>query len=210
MATIYSITHKESGKVYVGQTWLQPQKRWNGHRSPFSGGGRSAIKAAICLYGADAFHFAVCDTADTQEALDAKEIAWIAKLNSMAPYGYNLKSGGKGGRHSDETKAKISAVKIAALGGHVGRTRYYRERSDEEVAAVRVEHHRKIADKKRGTHAPWRWRSVVRNDGVVFKSIKDAADEIGATYRGIIRVLNGDRKKIYGWTFEYGGVPSPQ
>lgn len=46
-------------------------------------------------------------------------------------------------------------------------------------------------------------RPIVRNDGVVFDSLTDAAKELGCTKNSIWRVLNGIRKSIYGYTFKY-------
>lgn len=70
----------------------------------------------------------------------------------------------------------------------------------------------KVSAAKKGTKSTWRYRSVIRSDGEVFASIKEAAEAIQATYRGIIRVLSGERNFIYGRSFSYadgGGLSQP-
>ena len=43
-----------------------------------------------------------------QHAVDAKEVEWGLKLNSLSPFGYNLKLGNSTGIISEETKRKIA------------------------------------------------------------------------------------------------------
>lgn len=60
-------------------------------------------------YGFDAFDVQVLQTCQTQAELNDAEIAWIKKLNTLAPEGYNLRLGGAKGRHAESTKAKLRA-----------------------------------------------------------------------------------------------------
>lgn len=108
---VYLLT-SPSGKRYVGQTWNLPErlrtyakKRWHY---------KSAIRVAVSKYGWDNFQVAVLACGiQTQDALDKTEMAFIALLETLAPAGYNLMSGGRGGKHSTETRAKL---RVANLG----------------------------------------------------------------------------------------------
>ena len=94
-----------SGKIYVGQTVRPLAVRQSQHcttraHTPFGN--------ALKKYG-KAIKWSVIDTADSLAELNAKEIHWIAKLNSLAPHGYNANAGGKNALPTAATKDKISA-----------------------------------------------------------------------------------------------------
>ncbi len=102
--SIYKITHKDSGKTYIGQT-LDTKRRWTEHGKPSID---TYISRAIRKYGRAAFEYTVIDVVCQMEA-NEKEIAYIHAYNSLVPNGYNLSLLMTGGSHSEETKAKISA-----------------------------------------------------------------------------------------------------
>lgn len=109
MGFIYKIT-SPSKKMYVGQTKKKvPQERWKEHCKP-SSKKCVALKRAIDKYGAENMTFEeVEECAD--ELLNDREQHWIRELDTLAPKGYNLRSGGGVGETvSEETKEKISST----------------------------------------------------------------------------------------------------
>jgi hypothetical protein len=109
---IYSITHRESGKVYVGQTVQQVAVRWAQHCNQDV---CVRLHRAIKKHGREAFDVVTLDTANDKEYLDAKEVFWIAKLQSTdRQKGYNLMTGGSFGKHSEESRQKMSQKLLAA------------------------------------------------------------------------------------------------
>jgi group I intron endonuclease len=116
MGFIYILT-SPSGKSYVGQTRKELSKRLRQHCK--SNSRCSALVNAIKKYGGvyrdgeienfDLDFFEVPD-----DELDRYEVLCIECLETLAPGGYNLTTGGEGGSPSDETRAKISKA-------HVGR-----------------------------------------------------------------------------------------
>jgi len=102
---VYLITNLVNGKKYVGQTIQNPHDRWLRHKSTNTFG--TVIGKAIHKYGKDNFSFEVIDEANSIEELNKKEIDWISQLNTVST-GYNLRSGGENGMHSESTKEKIS------------------------------------------------------------------------------------------------------
>lgn len=107
---IYTITNKVNSKVYVGQTTRLAGERWYKHAWLSEKG--SAISAAIKKYGIEAFEFAVIDNAETVNQLNHKEHFWVYRLNSLSPTGYNLLHGGKNRIPSEETRRKMSEVRL--------------------------------------------------------------------------------------------------
>jgi group I intron endonuclease len=105
MGYIYKITNKTDGKIYIGQTTQPLIMRWKHHRS--MRGNCRYLKSAFKKYGIDNFDFEmICNCSD--EELDKFEIQYMEEFNSMVPNGYNLREGGNGGRHHEETKKKIA------------------------------------------------------------------------------------------------------
>ena len=102
---IYIATNTADSRQYVGQSIINPaKKRINEHR--FAGSG-TFFHRVIRKYGFDNFTWEIiCYPNATKESLDAIECWYIAKLNTLAPNGYNLQTGGNSGRHTPETLKK--------------------------------------------------------------------------------------------------------
>jgi group I intron endonuclease len=87
---IYKIT-SPSGKAYVGQTIRSFEERIRNHQR--KGSGCTAISRAIHKYG-DEMKYEIIEDNIPHKQLDEREIYWIKELNSLAPSGYNLNTGG--------------------------------------------------------------------------------------------------------------------
>ena len=87
---IYKIS-SPSGKVYVGQTIQEFKHRIRSHHRKDSG--CTAISRAIHKYG-DEMKYEIIEDNIPHEQLDEREIYWVKELNSLAPNGYNLTTGG--------------------------------------------------------------------------------------------------------------------
>jgi hypothetical protein len=102
---IYKIT-SPSGKVYVGQTIKKFNDRISQHKSKYSN--CTLVKRAIDKYK-DQMKYEIIEDNIILEHLDEREIFWIKELNSLAPNGYNLESGGNYKKEiSDLVKDNIS------------------------------------------------------------------------------------------------------
>ena len=107
---IYIHRNKINGKVYVGQTCQNPERRWRkgeGYvKTPF-------FYNAIKKYGWDNFSHEIIEEGLTQEEANKKEEYWIKYYNANnADFGYNLKSGGQNNFYSEESKKKMSEKAI--------------------------------------------------------------------------------------------------
>jgi len=103
---IYKITHRESGKCYIGQS-VDVFKRWKEH-SNLAVKKKSLVQRAFVSHGIDRFSFEVVEET-SREMLNDREVHWIAYFGSFGEGGYNLTSGGgQGITVSKETRAKLS------------------------------------------------------------------------------------------------------
>lgn len=110
MGCIYKSTNTVNGKAYIGQTRHDAYK--TRIREHFNGRGSRLLKQAIEKYGQDAFVVEILHDGIFPEFLDDLEIEAIAKFNTVAPYGYNLDTGGGGnGTPSEATRQKMSEAK---------------------------------------------------------------------------------------------------
>lgn len=109
---IYCITNKINNKKYVGQT-ISLKERWQKHilygTKSYNYKSKSfAIHSAIHKYGLENFILEILDKCDNLNQSNEKEEFYVAKLNTLAPNGYNLLPGGNNRTLSEETKKKIS------------------------------------------------------------------------------------------------------
>jgi len=109
---VYCIENLENGKKYIGQTTRELDVRFKEHCGTSKTSVSPKLKNAIKKYGKDCFVMDPLWESEScsQEELDLKEIELIAQYNTLSPNGYNLTSGGSGGRHSDETKQILSEI----------------------------------------------------------------------------------------------------
>src|SRR5208283_4858742 len=106
ICSIYKITNTINDKVYIGQTWKSIKERFCQHKSPNY---KVCIKLhnALNKHGKENFSIQLITMCGTQESANYWEVYFIEKYKSTT-HGYNLKSGGSYGKHSAETKRKIS------------------------------------------------------------------------------------------------------
>ena len=229
---IYSITHRESGRVYVGQTSGIAKRRWQHHCAP-SNKNKRGIGGAIKKHGKDSFSFQVIDTAETGSQLDHKERFWIARLNALAPNGFNLESGGNMNKTATpETKAAQREARVKWIASGVdtsvlGNGSRGRKRRPEEIAAIKIgltgrpvssETRALMSAKQRGVPktreytlrmARGRMKGLVlrRDDGVIFLSYLEAEESIGINRAAIHAAANGRTKSSGGfeWSLVRGG-----
>ena len=102
-----------SGKIYIGQTGMTPERRWGKNGAYYlkkKNNGEYVQRVfahAILKYGWDNFEHKIIATNLTKEEADNLEKLFIHKLNTMdSQYGYNLREGGSRGKLSEEARKK--------------------------------------------------------------------------------------------------------
>ena len=104
---IYKISNNFDEKLYIGQTWTTLEKRFKNHCKADSKCPK--LKNSIQAHGKENFTIELLWEGEcTQAELDEYEIEFISLFKTMSPVGYNLKEGGSGGKHSEESKRKMS------------------------------------------------------------------------------------------------------
>ncbi|WP_162520873.1 GIY-YIG nuclease family protein [Pseudaquabacterium pictum] len=134
--TIYRVTRRRTGAVYVGLTVTSIKQRWAFHVRRATDGSTSKLHAAFREDGADGFDIDVLEDGIRDLAvLQARESFWVDRLGALGPNGLNTaKPGGlgsPGGKiigYGDETFRSIeeaASVLSERLGiaPHVIRTR---------------------------------------------------------------------------------------
>lgn len=117
MGYIYILT-SPSGKSYIGQTFRSIEKRFEAHQQKSSN--CVAIYRAIKKYGWGNFEKDYYECSD--EDLNFDEELLIREMETLAPDGYNLKTGGDSGRHSEESRQKMSESRLGEKNYMYGKT----------------------------------------------------------------------------------------
>lgn len=118
-ASVYRLTHKASGKAYVGVTTVGVDRRWRQHVLNACRAPERLFYRYIDQFGQDAFELDVLETHIPVIRCSVREKYWIEALNTLTPNGLNSNSGGQApaARHSRYTLNDITypTIKAAAL-----------------------------------------------------------------------------------------------
>lgn len=106
---IYRIKNKINNKIYIGQSTRLFIVRYPGYNLSVYGSNLH-IRNTVKKYKQENFCIEIIDVAFTKEELDIKEDTYIQHiyLSNVDSNGYNKKTGGSYGKHSEESKRKMS------------------------------------------------------------------------------------------------------
>lgn len=123
---IYKIVNDINNKIYIGQTTSSLKERISNYKKEYKYDKRHRpILDAMKKYGMEHFSFEIVeDNIQIKEELDIKEKYYIKYYHSLCKEnGYNIELGGNGrGKHSEETKQKISESQKGKLNHMWGKT----------------------------------------------------------------------------------------
>ena len=185
MGCIYKITNTVNGKAYIGQTRHDAEK--TRIRKHLAGYGNRIVKQAIEKYGREAFTYEILEDNVFPELLPDLEVAYIAKLGTVAPKGYNLTLGGDGIQgltHTKEAREKRSRA-------HLGKT-ISKETREKMSRAQQGRTHSKEAREKlshalRGHSVSKETREKIGAAGRGRTHSEETREKIGAAHRGRTR-----------------------
>lgn len=198
---IYKITNKINKKIYIGQTRLSIEARFILHKNKKSN--CVYLKSAFKKYGIENFTIEEVEHCETIDSLNMREEFWIKELNTLAPNGYNLTTGGAAPKHSDTTKEKMSATRkgkhphwaTEASRGEVSRAR----RAASHTGKVRPD---EVKAKIKEKLIAQRGKKIVDQNGVMYNSISDAAVRLNLSRANIQLQLRGLRKQVGDYSFK--------
>lgn len=138
---IYCFTFPNN-KKYIGKTQkdLQIRLRSHKHSSKYK---KSYLYNAIRLYGWENIKIEILCNCDTLEQLNLKEIEYISSFNTQnIEYGYNLRSGGEGGEHNENTKQKISESNKGIKNGMYNKIPWNKNKklTEQHIENLRISH----------------------------------------------------------------------
>jgi group I intron endonuclease len=219
-----------SGKVYIGMTKQNPKIRWRKDGSGYKN--NRYFDRAIQKYGWDNFQHEILYEGLTKEDASMKEKELIKQYKSNnSEYGYNISSGGEGGREgvpqSEEAKRKVSIANKGRLAGeknHLYGVRKYQKENPfygkhhtEETKEKLSNLHKgkkmsddfksKISKAMSGKNNP-RARKVLQYDldmklVKIWDYLKLAANTLNITEKDIRNCCNGNRESYKGYIWKY-------
>lgn len=207
---IYKITNTINNKIYIGQTTKTLEERKKSYHSTYKSC-RRPIESAMAKYGFENFTWEIIDYANTRKELDEKERYWISFYNSLTPNGYNVELGGNSiGKHSEETKRKISEAQKGELNHMYGKKGKLNHTSKpvidlmtgkiyesaclySEIFDVNFSHICAVARGERGSHKGKVVRYIDENDNIIQPKevakikYKDVKEKILPEYKKYIK-----------------------
>jgi group I intron endonuclease len=193
--TIYKITNRLNGKIYIGQTARTLERRWKEHCCPSSN--CPLLNNAIRKYKRENFTIEQIDCVDREEA-NAKERYWIDYYDSAnKEKGYNLSLGGEFGSFNQETLKKMSE-------SHKGEKNNFYGKHHTEACRLKMSKLKKglyVGDKH-----PKARKVRCLDTGEVFNTIKEAEQKYNISHGKITQVCQNmvGRKTAGGmrWAYE--------
>lgn len=101
--SVYQIANDINDKLYIGITTQPLKYRWSGHQDAARKHPYSLLHQDMIKYGFEHFWLELREECPDKVTMFAREGYWIRELNTLHPYGYNL----KGKRITDEQAAII-------------------------------------------------------------------------------------------------------
>ena len=212
---IYKIT-SPSGRIYIGQS-QNIKIRWYDYKRLYNCKLQPKLYRSLEKYGPENHKFEIIEEC-LLEQLDEREVYWINYYNSIKE-GLNIKEGGIGGKHNEETKQKISkALKGKPREEWVKKKisekiegRIFKEEWKEKISNAKKgfkyseESRIKMSNSSKGKKRKFRNRylSVLQYDleGNFIKeweNTKKLIEELPYIgYSSLLKVCRGERKHIY-------------
>jgi group I intron endonuclease len=110
MFRVYLITNKVNGKIYIGKTSQEVEKRWKWHVQDANKKRLQDIHfyRALRKYGPENFTIKQIDCTENEQECNELEKLYIGVFRShVSKIGYNGTMGGEGGRQTEEVRKKM-------------------------------------------------------------------------------------------------------
>lgn len=188
-----------NGKVYIGQTVRSLKERMGKHLyDGLIAKKNNYFYNALRKYGKDNFSWNVLCECSSVNELNQKEIELIAEHRSTErDFGYNLKSGGLGGHHANETKEKIRIANTGYKHSDVAKKKMSVAKSGDGNPNFGKSHSEEWKEKISKSHTGFKHTQEsiekIRQKKIGFKHTEETKKKIGLFFRG--KSLTEDHRK---------------
>lgn len=223
---VYIIANALNDKKYIGITTDSLYDRYCGHVSDSKSQREVMLLArAIHKHGRDNFKITCIGVSSSKQELENFEKEAIIFYNShVSKSGYNVSWGGfSNGKHSEETKKKISETKrsqklnisddhkaaISKANKGIKKTPQHIEKVNKANKGKKRSHEYCLAHKKQRQQRYGKPVIAVSPDGTTFKflGIHEASRQLKLPNRKLISlVARGVYKQYKGWQFKYANI----
>lgn len=108
MFKVYMVVNQNNGKIYIGKTSGEIEKRWKRHVWEANNGQDRYFTRAIKRHGPESFNIRQIDCSENEEEINILERLYIGIYRSHCrEIGYNSTMGGEGNKHNKETIQKM-------------------------------------------------------------------------------------------------------
>lgn len=215
MYSVYKHT-TPNGKVYIGITGKEPEKRWMKGRGYQN---NPHFSHAIKFYGWENIEHEILRTGLTRKEAEQLEVQLIAQYDSTnQDKGYNCTNGGETiGKHTLATRRLLSEIKTRQyatgevihpmLGTHFSEESRAKMSKSHSGKTLSVEHKKKIGQSCKGllcgNKNPMAKRVICVDTGVIFETVTEAAKSVGLTRQAIYRQIKGFSQTAGGYRWQY-------
>ena len=210
MAFIYKITNDVNGKVYIGKTLHNVEKRWKEHikDSKREHTENRPLYRAMNKYGIEHFRIETLEEC-VDEIAEEREVFWIKEYNSFGKNGYNATIGGDGKPFIDYNVVGVLWI-LGYCAKEICKITGYDTHSITKVLRYYGIGHKYIAirsaQKFRATSV-----DMYAKDGKFLRSFASEADAMRflgkrSSTGHISCVCNGKRKTAYGYVWKYHSI----
>jgi group I intron endonuclease len=194
---IYLIRNTVNGKVYVGSTRRNFYDRFCAHKSTLKRNKHSSIvlQRSFNKHGMKSFKFHVLasteSTADISSLdLSSLELSYIKLFKSDNPkFGYNISTETANARlgkpHSKKTRLKISN----ALRGITRSKQTRKAMSASKTGPLNPSFNRRQQESSKKKRTNRLYKSILREDGKIYISLKEAAADLKVTYQNVSQAV---------------------
>lgn len=196
---VYQIKNLVTNKIYIGSTITSFIYRWRQHHSKLKMGKHenAHLQSSYIKYGDSNFEYTVLYVGTSLEDIRTREQEFINILDSCNPdKGYNMDSIVDRSTRSEETKKKISLSRKGKCSGSFNG--FYGKTHTEEVREKIRQAHigKKLSDSTKAKIIEKR-KIKVKINGIIYPSIKEAAEELKMSKATLSRWIKDERKTNY-------------
>ena len=219
MYTVYKHQNKINGKIYIGITMQEPERRWGNNGINYKTSPH--FYAAIQKYGWNNFDHDILFKNLTHDEACSKEQELIEYYNSMnREFGYNSTSGGDVFIMNEETKLKISHSMMGNTNGlghpcsdekkrkisesQKGRT--FTEEHKQKLSTAAKQRHVPCSEEKKkklSQNYPNKRKVYCEELDIIYESVQECGRQLGIPATNITKLCNGKGKTLKGYHLRY-------